>query len=636
MQPEEKRQTSKKLSETQSKLEKSAQSEADALMRKLDEDIARVLDQEARAEGMYDHNADKRDTVKHSSLVTADTESNTDLNDSFLSAESTASNSIINYMSMDSPRSELTNTSVDRQISFPLIGSSIESPTTDLDAGSSRAQHSISEEAVSSSHRLERESSSPRKQVVDILSRVGSQVSQSESNILSDSSYHSADSRSATDSDTSATRHADRRHSDDIHADSRHTDDILADSRHNEDIHADNRHNDDRHTDSRHNDDRHADSRHNDERHADSRHNEDRQADSRYNNERHPDSRNNDDRHPDSRHNEDRHPDSRHNEDRHTDSRHNDIQTVGRHNNDRYTNSRNNNDDNLLVTEGDMSQLLQDEIDDENEDYARLLARALNSDIFDDAREHTRMEDPLENLIADVSAIRSASNRANDAAGVTTTASVAQNDSVNTDETVANEFTRQLSDTPNCLVNSSAPVTKAYSDHDESEFMNSEGNSDIHPPNTADEDILKDKLQGCKPKDRKIPESDMNELQNELTGLKFASVQLSALKVVYSILSCPKYGEMLLVPNTDLTADHSKALPDGTVVRKDDDFKKILQEFMKKMVVIAINLSPFKRMVSFEELDRVHWMLLKTVYNVTAESQTCLPKLRGMCNITFS
>ena len=596
MQPEEKRQTSKKLSETSSKLEKSAQSEADALMRKLDEDIARVLDQEARAEGMYDHNADKRDTVKHSSLVTAETESNTDLNDSFLSAESTASNSIINYMSMDSPRSELTNASVDRQISFPLIGSSIESPTTDImDAGSSRAQHSISEEAVSSSHRLERESSSTRKQVVDILSRVGSQVSQSESNILSDSSYHSADSRSATDSDTSAARHAD----------SRHTDDILADSRHNEDIHADSRHNEDMHADSRHNEDRHPDRRHNDDIHADSRHDDDR------------------------------HADSRHNDDRHADSRHNDSHTIGRHNNDRYTNSRNNNDDNLLVTEGDMSQLLQDEMDDENEDYARLLARALNSDIFDDAREHTRMEDPLENLIADVSAIRSASNRANDAAGVTTTASAAQNDSVNADETVADEFTRQLGDTPNCLVNSAAPLTKACTDHDESELMNSEGNSDIHPPNMADEDVLKERLQGCKPKERKIPESDMNELQNELTGLKFASVQLSALKVVYSILSCPKYGEMLLVPNTDLSADHSKALPDGTVVRKDDDFKKILQEFMKKMVVIAINPSPFKRMVSFEELDRVHWMLLKTVYNVTAESQTCLPQLRGMCSINF-
>ena len=585
MQPEEKRQTSKKLSEASSKLEKSAQSEADALMRKLDEDIARVLDQEARAEGMYDHNADKRDTVKHSSLVTAETESNTDLNDSFLSAESTASNSIINYMSMDSPRSELTNTSVDRQISFPLIGSSIESPTIDMDAGSSRAQHSISEEAVSSSNRLERESVSPRKQVVDILSCVGSQVSQSESNILSDSSYHSADSRSATDSDTSAARHADSSHSDDIHADGRHNEDIHAGSRQNEDILADSRHNEDIHADSRHN--------------------------------------------------EDRHPDSRHNDDRNADNRHNNSHTIGRHNNDRYTNSRNNNDDNLLVTEGDMSQLLQDEMDDENEDYARLLARALNSDIFDDAREHTRMEDPLENLIADVSAIRSASNRANDAAGVTTTASVAQNDSVKANETVADEFTRQLGDTPNCLVNSSAPVTKAYPDHDEWEFMNSEGNSEIHP-NIADEDTLKEKLQGCKPKDRKIPESDMNELQNELTGLKFASVQLSALKVVYSILSCPKYGEMLLVPNTDLTADHSKALPDGTVVRKDDDFKKILQEFMKKMVVIAINPSPFKRMVSFEELDRVHWMLLKTVYNVTAESQTCLPQLRGMCNTTFS
>ena len=495
-QPEEKRQAPKKQSETSTRPVKSTQSEADVLMRKLDEDIARVLDQEARAEGVFDHNADKRDAMKQSSVGTADTESNAELNDSFLSAESTTSSSAINYMAMDSPRSEFTSTGVDRQISFPLIGSSIESPTNDtLDTSSNRIQHSISEEGSLSSNLLERESGNHRRQIIDILSGVGAHVSHSENDILSDSSYHSAESRCAINTETASQRNDDRYNTDDRH--------------------------------------------------------------------------NIDDRH----------------------------------------------DDNLLVTEGDMSQLLQDEIDEENEDYARLLARALNSDIFDDSREHSRMEDPLDNLIADVSAIRNASNIDHNY-NIATRNIDSPSDNVNARENEADKFANKL--------NTPAVETE------ESEFVKNETKTDIHEKGTTTEDILKEKLQGCKPKDRKIWESDVNELQNELIGLKFASVQLSALKVVYSILNCPKYGEMLLVPNTDLTADHSKALPDGTVVRKDDDFKRVLQEFMKKMVVIATNPSPFKRVVSFEELDRVHWMLLKIVYNVWAESQTSLPQLRGM------
>ena len=483
---------------------KSGQSEADALMRKLDADIARVLDQEARAEGLDDHNADKRD-IKQSSIANTDTESNPELNDSFLSAESTTSSSMLNYMGMDSPRSEFTSTGVDSQISFPLIGSSVESPTTDpAEHSTSRVQHSISEERMSSSlgHRLEREAVSPRRQVIDMLYGVGAQVSHSEDNILSDSSYHSVDSRPAVNSEEDSSLLIDR-------------------------------------TDNGQNV-------------------RERQA-----------------------------MDNRHNDDRH------------------------NIDDNLLVTEGDMSQLLQEEQDDENEDYARLLARALNSDIFDDAREHPRMEDPLENLIADVSAIRNAPH-------IDRTARNIESSSYNLSamEVVGNKVT--LTDKTNQSIKP-----------DDSELDRNQTNDDLNVQQSrrADEDV-KEK-QGCKPKDRKVVESDLNDLEDELIGLKFASVQLSALRVVYSLLCSPKYGEMLLVPNTDLTADRSKALPDGTVVRKDDDFKRVLQEFMKKMVAIATNPSPFKRVVSFEELDRVHWMLLKIVYNVRAESKTNLPQLRG-------
>ena len=497
---------------------KSDQAEADALMRKLDEDIARVLDQESRTEGLDDHNADKRDAFKPSSVTNTDTESTAELNDSFMSADSVTSSGILNYLGMDSPRSELTSTGVDSQISFPLIGSSVESPSNDpVESGSNRLQHSTSEEGPAGLlvQRQERENISPRRQVLNMLSGVGSQVSQSEDNILSDSasSYHSVGSRPSTNVD----------------------DEIFVEARDRVD---------NRSTES----------------------------------------------------------------DEFENTRQNEIE--------RY------HDDTVFVRDGDMSQLLQEEQDDENEDYARLLARALNSDIFDDSREHSRMEDPLENLIADVTAVRNAADNSANSTGPGRNIDV-HSDNLNavydgakqTDERIAGE----------------TGVDRA-TDNGKTKLAKNKFSIEIsgHEKSTSiEENTLNDKEQGVKPKDKKLPESDLNDLEDELIGLKFASVQLSALKVVHSILCSPKYGEMLLVPNTDLTADHSKALPDGTVVRKDDDFKKVLQEFMKKMVGIATNPSPFKRVVSLEELDRVHWMLLKIVYSVRAESQTSLPHLRG-------
>ena len=488
-------------------------------MRKLDEDIARVLDQETRAEGIDDHNADKRDAFKPSSVTNTDTESTAELNDSFMSADSVNSSGILNYLGMDSPRSELTSTGVDSQISFPLIGSSVESPSNDtVESGSNRLQHSTSDEGPTglSLQRQERDNVSPRRQVLNVLSGIGSQVSQSEDNILSDSasSYHSVGSRPSTNVE----------------------DETFVEAR-----------------------DR-----------VDNRSTESDEFENR---------------------------------------RENEIE--------RY------NDDTILVRDGDMSQLLQEEQEDENEDYARLLARALNSDIFDDSREHTRMEDPLENLIADVTAVRNAADKSARSTAPDRNVAVFS-DSLN----AVYDETYQAVEAPARQVVVDKATDNGKTKLDKSKFIIEIPGSE--KGTSTEEHVFEDKQQGVKPKDKKLTETDLNDLEDELIGLKFASVQLSALKVVYSILCSPKYGEMLLVPNADLTADHSKALPDGTVVRKDDDFKKVLQEFMKKMVGIATKPSPFKRNVSFEELDRVHWMLLKIVYNVRAESQTSLPHLRGM------
>ena len=510
-------------------------------MRKLDEDIARVLDQETRAEAIDDHNADKREVFKPSSVTNTDTESTAELNDSFLSTDSVTSSGILNYLGMDSPRSELTSTGVDSQISFPLIGSSVDSPSTDtVESGINRLQHSVSDEGPSgvSLQRQDRDSVSPRRQVLNMLSGIGTQVSQSEDNILSDSasSYHSVGSRPSTSvGDETFLEARDR-------ADNRSIESEEIDNYHRE-------------------------------------------------------------------------------------------SEIGRYNDDSIDSHRREseieryNDESIVVRDGDMSQLLQDEQDDENEDYARLLARALNSDIFDDAREHSRMEDPLENLIADVTAVRNAADRS--------TRSSMPNLQERNVEILSHRLKIAYDEThqPDEVTASARQVLvdrvseNHETRHDKSKFVTELPGSEKVKSNS--ENVITDTHQGVKPKDKKLSENDLNDLEDELVGLKFASVQLSALKVVYSILCSSKYGEMLLVPNTDLTADHSKALPDGTIVRKDDDFKKVLQEFMKKMVGVATRPSPFKRNVSFEELDRVHWMLLKIVYNVRAESQTSLPQLRG-------
>ena len=138
----------------------------------------------------------------------------------------------------------------------------------------------------------------------------------------------------------------------------------------------------------------------------------------------------------------------------------------------------------------------------------------------------------------------------------------------------------------------------------------------------------------CRPKvktrvDQSGFEDDTKCLKSEMLDYKFSSLRLSALKAVQTVLSSQKYGEMLLVPKTDLVADSSKALADGTVVRKDEDFKKIICDFMKKLISVATSPSAFKRFVTVVELDRTQDMLLKLATQEHAERETKVAYLKG-------
>ncbi|XP_052792636.1 probable E3 ubiquitin-protein ligase HERC1 isoform X1 [Mya arenaria] len=113
----------------------------------------------------------------------------------------------------------------------------------------------------------------------------------------------------------------------------------------------------------------------------------------------------------------------------------------------------------------------------------------------------------------------------------------------------------------------------------------------------------------------------------EITALQFSSIQITALKAVQCVLSSQKYGEMLLVPKSDLVADSSKALADGTVIRKDEEMKGVICSFMKRLILVAASPSPFRRVVGLEELDRTRAMLHKLAIEKHAEEKT---NLRGL------
>uniref|UniRef100_A0A0L8HTX3 HECT-type E3 ubiquitin transferase n=1 Tax=Octopus bimaculoides TaxID=37653 RepID=A0A0L8HTX3_OCTBM len=121
-----------------------------------------------------------------------------------------------------------------------------------------------------------------------------------------------------------------------------------------------------------------------------------------------------------------------------------------------------------------------------------------------------------------------------------------------------------------------------------------------------------------------VNSTEDNALQHELFNFRMASLKLAALRMLYRVLLTNKYTEMLLVPKSDLRAESSKALPDGTVVRRDDDMKGELRAIMKQMVKLATVPSPFRRLVSLVELERAQNVLYQVMIQTQSDNQANL------------
>lgn len=106
-------------------------------------------------------------------------------------------------------------------------------------------------------------------------------------------------------------------------------------------------------------------------------------------------------------------------------------------------------------------------------------------------------------------------------------------------------------------------------------------------------------------------------------------IQVTALKALNVIIQCNKFTEMLLVPKSDLMADSSKALVDGTVVRRDEDFKCGLRSLMKKMVKIALCNASLLKVFTVSDLERAQSVLYQVLTRKNAEEEAGIPELKG-------
>lgn len=106
-------------------------------------------------------------------------------------------------------------------------------------------------------------------------------------------------------------------------------------------------------------------------------------------------------------------------------------------------------------------------------------------------------------------------------------------------------------------------------------------------------------------------------------------IQVSALKALNVIIQCNKFTEMLLVPKSDLMADSSKALVDGTVVRRDEDFKCGLRSLMRKMVKISLCNASLLKVFTVADLERAQSVLYQVLTRKNAEEDAGIPELKA-------
>ncbi|XP_041374032.1 probable E3 ubiquitin-protein ligase HERC1 isoform X2 [Gigantopelta aegis] len=161
-------------------------------------------------------------------------------------------------------------------------------------------------------------------------------------------------------------------------------------------------------------------------------------------------------------------------------------------------------------------------------------------------------------------------------------------------------------------------------------------------------------------------EKATNQMQldgaKELKFMKFAFLQLSALKTLCAIVCSNGYTEMLLVPKTEVVVDDSKTaskdeaqdteVKDGLLneeskvslghsksegpLHKDCEMIGVLRNIIKSLVQKATMPCPFKRVVSLGELERMLTVLQKLVFMIRTEEQYGIKLTDETCRGTQS
>uniref|UniRef100_A0A2C9KCS9 B30.2/SPRY domain-containing protein n=1 Tax=Biomphalaria glabrata TaxID=6526 RepID=A0A2C9KCS9_BIOGL len=121
--------------------------------------------------------------------------------------------------------------------------------------------------------------------------------------------------------------------------------------------------------------------------------------------------------------------------------------------------------------------------------------------------------------------------------------------------------------------------------------------------------------------------------EREMHILKFAALQLSAVKTLSVLSSCEKFLELLLVPrNTCKETSSDKLYLDSLSGNKDESMKVSMRQMMKLFVARSTYPSPFKRAVPLTEIERAFSVIHNSIIQHIAEDRLGVTSLED--NVT--
>lgn len=175
------------------------------------------------------------------------------------------------------------------------------------------------------------------------------------------------------------------------------------------------------------------------------------------------------------------------------------------------------------------------------------------------------------------------------------------------------DFTAELPTISRTETSGAAKLTLRYSDDDRSHRPSSYCRSPILPcPELPVINV--DKMNG----------------EKEMHILKFAALQLSAVKALSVLASCEKFVELLLIPRScSNEKTNEKQLFDSINMHRNEDLKAALRQMMKLFVSRSTFPSPFKRAVPLAEIERSFTVLHSSVIQHITEEKLGVSSLEG-------